>query len=335
METEKPPAYDATEGGICNPMYATDAPQQAAQPQAYPPAQQQTYPPAQPQVYPPAQQQVYPPAQQQVYPPAQQQVYPPAQQQVYPAGGSGYDGNMKGDVEANEVQFGVVGFDDKSIRLGFIRKVFAILALQMLVTVAITAVFVLHQPTKDYVQSSLSTYLAAYVVFIVLYFVLSCCTKLARKHPMNLILLGLFTLSLSYLVGAISSFHDTKIVLAAFSMTMVCTLAVVAFASQTRYDVTRGSGVLFCCSMSLLLFGIFAGALVPSGYMEIANVAYAALGALLFMGYLAFDIQTLIGGKKYELSPEDYVYAALQIYVDVVYIFLFILQLLGGSSGNN
>ena len=39
-----------------------------------------------------------------------------------------------------------------------------------------------------------------------------------------------------------------------------------------------------------------------------------------------------MGGKKYEIDPEDYVFAALMLYVDVIYIFLFILSLLGGSS---
>lgn len=38
---------------------------------------------------------------------------------------------------------------------------------------------------------------------------------------MNLILLGLFTLSLGYMVAVISAFHDTYIVLSAFGMTVV------------------------------------------------------------------------------------------------------------------
>ena len=40
-----------------------------------------------------------------------------------------------------------------------------------------------------------------------------------------------------------------------------------------------------------------------------------------------------MGGNKYEISPEDYVFAAMMLYVDVIYIFLFLLSLFGG--GNN
>jgi len=34
-----------------------------------------------------------------------------------------------------------------------------------------------------------------------------------------------------------------------------------------------------------------------------------------------------MGGKKYAISPEEHVYASVQLYIDVVYIFLAILSL--------
>ena len=47
--------------------------------------------------------------------------------------------------------------------------------------------------------------------------------------------------------------------------------------------------------------------------------------------FLAFDTQLLLGNKKYELSPEEYIYGALNLYIDIVYIFTFILSLFGGN----
>jgi hypothetical protein len=45
--------------------------------------------------------------------------------------------------------------------------------------------------------------------------------------------------------------------------------------------------------------------------------------------YLVYDTQLLVGGKRYELSEEEYVFGALSIYIDVIQIFLFLLQLFG------
>ena len=48
--------------------------------------------------------------------------------------------------------------------------------------------------------------------------------------------------------------------------------------------------------------------------------------------FLAYDTQMLMGGRKHELSPEEYIYGAMQLYIDVVYLFLIILSLFGGSN---
>ena len=54
---------------------------------------------------------------------------------------------------------------------------------------------------------------------------------------------------------------------------------------------------------------------------------YSALIAILFSLFLVYDTQQIMGGKKYQISPEEHVYASVQLYVDVVYIFLAILSL--------
>ena len=48
--------------------------------------------------------------------------------------------------------------------------------------------------------------------------------------------------------------------------------------------------------------------------------------------FLAYDTQMLMGGRKHELSPEEYIFGALQLYLDIVYLFLIILSLFGGKS---
>eukprot|EP00795_Rhopilema_esculentum_P014482 gene14482-5545_t len=112
----------------------------------------------------------------------------------------------------------------------------------------------------------------------------------------------------------------------------VASVSVMLFACQTKYDFTGCGGVLFVACISLLLFGIFAGIFVPSGSISIVNMVYAGLGALLFMGFLAYDTQLIMGGRKFEISPEDYVFAAMMLYIDIIYIFLFILSLIGGKN---
>ena len=43
----------------------------------------------------------------------------------------------------------------------------------------------------------------------------------------------------------------------------------------------------------------------------------------------------MIGGRhKYALSPEEYIFAALNLYLDIVLLFIYILALVGGGGNN-
>lgn len=45
--------------------------------------------------------------------------------------------------------------------------------------------------------------------------------------------------------------------------------------------------------------------------------------------FLAVDTQMLLGNKELALSPEEYVFAALHLYTDIINIFLYILAIIG------
>ena len=40
------------------------------------------------------------------------------------------------------------------------------------------------------------------------------------------------------------------------------------------------------------------------------------------------------GGKQYALSPEEYIFAALNLYLDIINLFLFILRIVAAARGD-
>ena len=51
------------------------------------------------------------------------------------------------------------------------------------------------------------------------------------------------------------------------------------------------------------------------------------------MVYIVYDTQLMIGGKhKYSLDPEEYVFAALNLYLDIINLFLYLLSIIGASK---
>lgn len=233
-------------------------------------------------------------------------------------GGTGYeDPEVKG-----------FDFSDATIRRGFIRKVYSILMAQLSVTLGFIAWFLYHEPTRRFVHNNIWLFFLALVVTFVAMITLACCGEVRRRAPTNYILLGIFTLAEAFLLGVTSAAYEAVEVLMAVGITAAVCLALTLFAFQTKYDFTMCGGFLLVSVVILLIFGIVAIFV----HNRIVSLVYASLGALIFSMYLIYDTQLMLGGKhKYSISPEEYVFAALNLYVDIINIFIYILTIIGAS----
>ncbi|KAA3677438.1 uncharacterized protein DEA37_0009093 [Paragonimus westermani] len=132
------------------------------------------------------------------------------------------------------------------------------------------------------------------------------------------------------MAGTISAFHRIEAVLIALIMTILLCLAITLFAVQTRWDFTICSGFILVASVCVFLVGM--ACLIVNftlGTNRVLQAVYAGLVLLLFGFMLVYDTQQVVGGRKYELDEEEYVFGAMQLYVDVVMIFVALLGISG------
>lgn len=277
---------------------------------------------------------------------------PPTAQAGYAPVAPGEPAPKGYDVEAAQTS-AYLDFANTQIRHGFIRKgastdprhsssscaltlargvahviaVYGLLSMQLGVTLATTLLFIYNSSVKNFVFEHPGLLYSAYALMLVVIIALACCGNVRRQYPTNYILLATFTIATSYLVGTISATYETETVLLALVMTMGVTIGLTVYAFQTKRDFTMMGGFLF----SLLFIFIIWGFLQIWYRGPIANTLYAGVGAIIFSLYIVYDTQLIIGGKhkKYQLSPDEYVFAALNIYLDVINLFLYILALLG------
>ncbi|XP_014207236.1 protein lifeguard 1-like [Copidosoma floridanum] len=223
-------------------------------------------------------------------------------------------------------------FNDTTIRQAFIRKVYSILMVQLLITFGIVAIFTYHMPTKKFAWSNPWIMWACLIATFVLLISMACCTSVRREAPMNYIFLGLFTFAEAIMLGFASSVSNQKYVIMAVGITAVICFSLTLFAFQTKIDFTGMGTYLFIAAIVFMLFGIIMMFFRPSNTM---HLVYSSIGALLFSFYLVYDTQLMIGGShKYSVSPEEYIFAALNLYLDIVNIFLYILSILNASSSD-
>ncbi|XP_076826330.1 protein lifeguard 1 [Brachyhypopomus gauderio] len=217
-------------------------------------------------------------------------------------------------------------FSEAAIRRGFVRKVYLTLLVQLLITIGIICAFLYWDTLRTWTIKTSWFNFTMMAVTLVLIIVLSCCGDIRRKVPLNFIFLGLFTIAEGLLLGSVTVFYNAEAVLWAVSATALVSFALSVFAVQSKWDFTAATGSLWVICWTLISFGLLC-AILRSQYLYIA---YASLATLVFSIYLVVDTQLMLGKKhKYSISPEEYIFAALNLYIDIVVIFLMLLQLIG------
>jgi FtsH-binding integral membrane protein len=96
-----------------------------------------------------------------------------------------------------------------------------------------------------------------------------------------------------------------------------------AIGYATRRDLSSWTRTLFWALLGLIVFGIVAIFVsIPD-----ANVIYAVAGLVIFGGYTIFDFNRLR-----RTGSDDAVPIAASIFLDILNIFLFVLQLFGSEQ---
>lgn len=110
-----------------------------------------------------------------------------------------------------------------------------------------------------------------------------------------------------------------------YFLNVAIVLALTVYAIFTPTDFTIKWGIVIVILMAMLMLGIFSIFLWWSPFLH--NL-YCCLGVIVFGIYLVIDTQLIIGGRRLEMSMDDYVIGALILYMDVIQIFLYLLELL-------
>mmetsp|Transcript_135582 Transcript_135582/g.377592 ORF Transcript_135582/g.377592 Transcript_135582/m.377592 type:complete len:241 (+) Transcript_135582:80-802(+) len=223
----------------------------------------------------------------------------------------------------------LISDEPPEIRAGFIAKVYGILSVQLMLTAAIAAPFVLSDSVKAFVKMhGFPLVIFAVVLNLCFLFAMMCpcgCERNLRIFPINYLLLGGFTVTEGLLVGVCCAQYSVASVGLSVACTAVLVAGLTAYAMYTKTDFTGLGPYLFAGCMVLFFFGFFL-MFVQS---PLLHKVMCCLGILVFSFYLIYDTQLIVGGGQCELGVDDYAYGALQLYIDIIQLFLYILQLFG------
>ncbi|CAZ80980.1 unnamed protein product [Tuber melanosporum] len=210
------------------------------------------------------------------------------------------------------------------IRHAFVRKVYAILTVQLIVTAIFSSISFFNDSFKTWIQTN------TWMLFIALFGSLGFLGLTFWKrhsYPMNLIFLSGFTLVEAYTVAIVTSFYDYRIVLEAVIITGLLFAGLTLFAMQTKYDFSSWHSYLYGALWLLIVLGFVSMFFPHNGWVELM---YSGIAALLFSAYILFDTQMIMR----RMHVEEEIAAAIALYLDIINLFLAILRILNSSNDN-
>ena len=207
-------------------------------------------------------------------------------------------------------------------RIGFIKKVYGILISQMLLTFLVTCLSFFDSVNKFFINNYWIIFIGA-VIMIACLILMTCCKTYARKVPINYALLFGVTLGTSILLLTCCARYTIETVLIAWGFAIGMSLAITVYTFFAKVNFSTLFALGFIVFFAIIIFGIMC-AIFRNNYL---NLVYSLLGAILYGIFLICDTQLLMRGEHgHHYSTEDYIFASLNLYLDIIMIFLYILS---------
>jgi FtsH-binding integral membrane protein len=217
-------------------------------------------------------------------------------------------------------------------RQQFISRVYSVLWVQLLVTSVFIGLCNQVAPLQQFLVSPLGMGFmwTSMIGVLVLTCTMHCMRESLRRCLGGCSFLTVFTLMMTYILGYVGAYYSTSALLMAGLSTLGIFTGLSLYAVQTKYDYTDKGGYLICALFGLFMFGIF----VPFFQTSILTTMYSCGGAMIFSFYIVYDTQLIVGGnhRSIQFRTDDIVLAATSLYLDVVNLFLMLLDLLNGRN---
>ncbi|XP_018685745.1 protein LIFEGUARD 2-like isoform X1 [Musa acuminata AAA Group] len=239
--------------------------------------------------------------------------------------------------------------ESPQLRWAFIRKVYTIVALQIVITIGVAAAINLIAPVRDFLlDRSTASFAAGVAIMILPFLVMLPMMYFSERHPINFVLLVLFTVCIGFAVGLACTTRGGTAILEAATLTaaVVGGLTLYTFwAAKRGHDFSFLGPFLFAALLALTIFSLIQvrssavlhvadlfsflyvyGLSLPEQVLfpmgTITTRVFGCISAVVFAGFIIYDTDNLIKRHSYD----QYVCAAISLYLDIINLFLALLS---------
>jgi FtsH-binding integral membrane protein len=172
--------------------------------------------------------------------------------------------------------------------------------------------------------------LTSFFVYLFSFIALACAPGLRKSVPMNYIVLGLFTLSMGFMLGGFTAYlTPASVIMAIGTLALVLScmfFGMLAVPNKGKALMGVAIAILAACILQLCI-------MIPmmiAGYCEGMWILYCMLGVLISAGMIYFDLFIIMLAGKYAM--DEYIYCALLLYIDIIRLLIYLLMIFGKAK---
>ena len=224
----------------------------------------------------------------------------------------------------------------KDIRNKFILKVFGILLFLFLFTfglIFLCQINIIKNYLDDHPFLCLILIGGSAIILCVSFIIMLCKPTLMREVPQNYIFLILNVIAMTILLICFTIFFEFEYVLASVVLVIAICLGIFLISCCKRIDLKY----IFILLIITLFLGFAYGILILFYRNYYLDFLYCLVGAFIFSIFLIYDTQRLYypdQNGEYAYDIDDYIWASLNLYFDIIRMFVEILKIIGGLFGS-
>lgn len=204
-----------------------------------------------------------------------------------------------------------------SERLAFIRRVYSLLAISLVLGVAAGALTISNLAFLSFVASNI------FLFFIAEFGVLIASNFVKRNGMAAFVMMNIFTILTGITTAPIVYLYiDVALQAALTTIGVFVGLTIYTFISKKDFSFL--GGILTIALIAMIVIGLLNAFWLQS---SATSMAMSWIGALVFSGFILFETSNII--RRY---PTDMaVQAALGLYISILNLFIILLRIFGGN----
>lgn len=230
-------------------------------------------------------------------------------------------------MNVSNVSTGRVTYEERQKNLYFLKVLYTLVAITLLVTVVWTS-FALSYYTEfgagiqRYWEVAIATGVICLILILVAFFV-----SAAQRIPISIVIYVIFTLCFMHFFSWLSLIDPSRLVYYALWLLLAIAIAYAIYAWSTTTYMNSLISILITGVAALLIFVAF---LIFSD-ITFLGLLLVLLAVVVYGFYLNYDIRKMVRGGIQDYSREDPWSGAVRIWLESVFVFCRFIELIGRS----